>query len=320
MKNKGSLTVEACLSMVFFLTTMLLFLFFIKIVMIEYSIQNIASESAKRISSSTYAFQIIQNQFNYCESIDDMEKDNRYGKQISKMVISDLGGGIFNMFTESLFEANDAKRLTSIEKGSFKLGINMIKSAGKMVLTSEMAEAKFFEIKQNMQDKIFQEVSMSIASSNKFLDKDKIIVEHIKYPEAATVFSKRLSNEIYDKIGVDGKTYLEREDVVVVLSYPFEMNFPFFGKQKFVITKTAVEHAWVYGGNGIVAKQEGLISKLASEATNIVLYGFTTVEITNNGQFYHRSSCSNLIGEYSTPMRKYNAMKQGFKACATCAP
>lgn len=318
--NKGSLTVEATISMIFFLTAMLLFLLFIKISIVEYSLQNIASEATKRIASSSYIFQTIQNQFNYAEPEDEADKDNRYGKEIAKIAIKDVGGGIFNIFTGNLLEGDSAKKLTKIQGGSVKMGVDLIFSAGSLVLKSDAMQSTFFSKKRDMQDKILKEVVEGTSDLNSFVDTQKIIVEYVKYPESSSMFSARKSNDIYKNIGIDAGSYLEKEDVMVVLSYPFEMNLPFVGKQKFIITKTAIEHAWLYGGNGITAKSEGLISKLISEATNIALYGFTDVKITNNGNYYHRSSCSNLNGEYASNMRKYNAMKQGFKACSVCSP
>ena len=51
-KNKGSLTVEATISLVFFLSIMIIFLLFMKLLVIENALQTTAKEAAKRVKSS----------------------------------------------------------------------------------------------------------------------------------------------------------------------------------------------------------------------------------------------------------------------------
>lgn len=319
-KNRGSLTVEATISMVFFLSIMIIFLLFMKILVIENALQTTAKEAAKRVASHSYYFKVVENQMGFVDPEDEKAyEETEWGMEIGEYTIKNVGGKALGIFAGNAFKKDSASKLTAWKKGGIETGVDAVLSLGGLFV-GDLLEPGYFNSKRTMQQNIVVSAISEADGLSNLVDPNKIILEYVKYPEGSYLYKKNLKNEIYDKISLDADSYIKADDVVVVLSYPISLDIPFFGKQKLVVTKTAVEHPWLNGGNGIMARNEGLLSKLVKETTNIATYGFVTVKITNNGNYYHEADCSALVGEYATDIRKYNAIKLGFKACSSCSP
>lgn len=319
-KNKGSLTVEATISLIFFLSIMIIFLLFMKLLVVENALQTTAKEAAKRVASHAYYFKVVESQMGFVDPADAKAyEDTEWGMEIGKYAIKNVGGKALGIFAGNAFKKDSADKLTAWKKGGIETGVDAIFSLGALFV-GDLLEPGYFEHKRAAQQNIVVSAICEADGLTNLVDPNKIILEYVKYPESSYLYTKSSQNEIYEKINLEAETYVKADDVVVVLSYPITLNIPFFGKQKLVVTKTAVEHPWLNGGNGIAASNEGLIGKFIKEAADIATYGFVTVKITNNGNYYHEADCSSLVGEYASDIRKYNARKLGFKACSSCNP
>jgi len=319
-KNKGSLTVEATISLVFFLSIMIIFLLFMKLLVIENALQTTAKEAAKRVASHAYYFKVVESQMGFVDPTDTKAyEETNWGMEIGEYAIKNVGGKALGIFAGNAFEKTSAGKLTAWKKGGIEQGVDAVFSLGGLFV-GDLLEPGYFNQKRIAQQNIVISAISEADGLTNLMDPNKIILEYVKYPESSYLYKKSIQNDIYDEISLDANTYVKSDDVVVVLSYPVTLNIPFFGKQKLVVTKTAVEHPWLNGGNGIMPRTEGLLNKFLNEARDIATYGFVTVKITNNGNYYHEADCSSLVGEYTTDIRKYNARKQGFKACSSWNP
>ncbi len=113
------------------------------------------------------------------------------------------------------------------------------------------------------------------------------------------------------KVDYDGEN-----DVVIRVEY--DIHIPFLTSQETVITlrHTAVERAWVYGGNRVYA---GLDDVSIWDKADELSDDSRIVYITEWGEKYHRHDCRYLHSS-SIPIDIEKAKKRGYEPCKVCKP
>lgn len=324
MKRKGSLTVEATLVSVVFISIMLLLLSMVKLVIVEYTLSYCAHESAKSIAEVGYLTSIVNN---IQEDLDDTY--DATGKEQAKS-LGDFVASKGSSISQSFFsygisketKKDKAKLTTGLTKAGVSTAVSIAKNIGANFYGFFRDEVNSF--KTNLKyDFVCDTISATIDEKGIPINKDKIKIELVKFPETNREYTVNSLGANYVKNGlVPGKDF-DKDDAVVIVSYDVEINLPFINKLEFTIRKMAVEKCWINGSNGIITKfeGEGVAEKALSEIITAAIDHATrnNVYVVNGSSKYHRSKyCHKCSDKHVTEIKEYVAKDNGYSACSSC--
>lgn len=328
MDNKGSMTVESCISFTLFIVVFLMLLTMVKFVMIEYILTYSANESAKSVADISYFVNVINTiQQDMDEQVDSHAEStmNFAEKKITKDLPTIVNA--FIGYEISTGETNDSQKKSSAEaKKTTKLaqtGLNMYVDILKQIGTDFYGQFRgsVDEIKGSLKNTYVRGViEKTLNEKGIYLEKEKLVLEVVKFPETTREYNLNALNIGYLSNGLVFNKDFKNNDAVVVISYKTKFKLPFFPAIELRFSKTAIEQCWINGGNGIVTKYEGdgLLSKVCDEIINFA----TTkdVYIANNGNKYHSLNCSKLADVQKNKVKETDAIDNGYKACSLCKP
>lgn len=324
MKNKGSLTVEATLAATVFICIMLVLLSMVKLVLIEYTLSYSAYESAKSIADVSYFVNLINDiqedmDENYDASV--VEQAENLG-EYSINTASSLTQKLLSYGMSNKDKKADAKLVTGLSK----TGIQTVLDLGKQVGTNLYGANRdaINTLKKSQKNNFVKEIiSETIDERGINIDKDKVMIEIVKFPETNREYTINSVNLNYIKNGLYSGRDFDKDDAVVVLSYKAKIDVPFINSYEFTIRKIAIEKGWVNGDNGVITKfsAEGLLDRGISRIITVVSNYATQndVYIVNNSAVYHHSrSCGKIGDKHTTKLKEYVAKDNGYRACSSC--
>lgn len=324
MKKKGSLTVEATLASVVFISIMLLLVSLVKFVLIEYTITYCAHEGAKAIAESGYLVSLVNNiQEDMDDTYDATQKEE--AKSLGKFATSTATSVAQSWFSYGIGkqERKDGAKLVS---GLTKTAVNSVFELVKSIGTNFYGYFRddINAMKNNFKyDFVCDVINDTIDQKGLPINRDKVVVELVKFPETKREYTVNSLGVNYIKNGfVPGKDF-DKEDAVVVISYDASINLPFINKIDFTIRKVAVEKCWVNGGNGIVTSNsaKGVAEKAIGAIIDAVV-DFETknnVYVVNGSSKYHSSKvCYKCSDKPVTEIKEFVAKGNGYSACSSC--
>ncbi len=324
MKKRGSLTVEATLVSVIFISIMLLLLMMVKLVLVEYALSYFAHESAKAISDVGYLVNIVNNIQEDIDTTYDATAEEK-AKNMGDFVFSE-GSSIaqtFFAYGESKRTAGDkAKLTTGLSKAGVSTIFDLAKNIGADFYGFFRDDVNSFKSKFKY-NFVCDIIDTTIDEKGIPINKDKMKVELVKFPETNREYTVNSLGVNYIKNGlVPGKDF-DKDDAVVIVSYDGEIKLPFIKTLTFTVRKMAVEKCWVNGGNGIVTSfsNEGVLEQGISEIISLATDYMTknNVYIVNGSNKYHSSpNCSKCFNKHVTELKEYFAGKNGYTACSSC--
>lgn len=324
MKNRGSLTVEATLAATVFICIMLVLLSMIKLILIEYTLSYSAYESAKSIADVSYFVNLIND---IQEDLDD-----NYDATVVEQAESlgeysiDTASSLTQKFLSYGMSDKDKKAGAKLTTGLSKIGIQTLLDLGKQVGTNIYGAQRdsINALKKNQKNNFVKEIiSETINERGIPIDKDRIMIEIVKFPETNREYTINSTNLNYIKNGLYAGHDFDKDDAVVVLSYKAKIDVPFINSYEFTIRKVAIEKGWVNGDNGVITKfsAEGLLEKGISRIITVISNYATQndVYIINNSSVYHHSRACGKIGDkHTTKLKEYVAKDNGYRECSSC--
>lgn len=311
--KKGALAIEATIAFTVFITFLFMLIAIARLSMVYITINDVTSETAKRIAGMSYPISFVNDMYdNIGEKIKTqtnvdnvsfklMTKVNK-GKDSTNSIVQSLGLSIGN-------EALDKTGITSLLNNAKDTAINTVFSS-----IENFIENKELELVSNIYADLIEKTQMPI-------DTDNINVVCFSMPLPKTTFDRQKS-DIAAKIGINAED-LNRDDVILCVEYDYQISVPFFPTYDVKLKSTAIERAWLHGGNHVTpSEREGIdISKLLGESVY-----YTT---SGNGKRYHKSDCitlrrSNGINSCSRKQAQSGVEIDGntvkLKPCAICRP
>lgn len=330
ISNKGSITVEATIAFTVFVAAFFLLLTIVKLVMLEYALTYVANESAKSIADVSYVVGILNTwQDEMDDSVDSSANDrmmsfgeNLTTKTMPKLISTFLGlKRATNTGDKKVIGKANGKLAKTIGKEALSLMGSFISEGVKDlygIFRENIAEIKT-DYKYNF---VRQKVEEGVDNCGIRLDKDKLILEVVKFPETKREYTLRgayfgyLSNDL-----LPGRDF-DKDDAVVIVSYKTAISFPFFPTYEVKFRKIAIEKCWLNGDNGIITefKAEGVLAQSIDLLISRIS-GFLTdkeVYIADNGRKYHSAVCPKLGDAHTNKVKEYVAKDNGYEACKFC--
>ena len=86
------------------------------------------------------------------------------------------------------------------------------------------------------------------------LDPQQVEIRFLELPKGKAEFKYRWDDPLYEIVKMDPVVDFSNDDVVIQIEYPMRIPIPFFQDKYIKLRSTAVERAWLHGGNGVYTK------------------------------------------------------------------
>lgn len=279
-KIKGSLSLEAVISFSVFLSFMFMLLMMVKLSLVAITLDSVATETAKEIATSAYPIGLFNNM-----SEDVHTKIEKY---------ENITG-----FTDSYIDSKEKSIVGHITALTEKDGTKA-ENGGKTTLLGIALDYSYNKIGDALMEKgaqligeegnelVRNNIVDAINEYNTGIDLDKLKLAVCKFPMPEQTYNSGCNSEGYSIIGITKEDF-SKDDVVIGLTYDYELSLPFLPTINVKIKSVAVEHAWLSGGNAdSVSFKEGI-------NVNDLLFGKSFyVGAGGTSKCYHKQTCITL--------------------------
>lgn len=301
---KGSLALEAVIAFTVFLSFMFMLLMLVKMSLVAITLDSVTAEAAKQIATSAYPIGLFNKMADEnAEKVESYEKITGF----TDSLIDTTSNSIFNYYTSATSaEADNASNDGVLGIISIPLKYGMSK-LGQMLIdgTTNLIGEKGNEwVRSN--------IIQGLEDYNSGMDLSKLELTVCKFPLPQNTYDSGCNSEGYTKMGLT-KSDFGADDVVVGLTYDYELSLPFLPTFNIKLKSLAIEHAWVKGGNPqTVSEHEGI----DIEST---LFGkkYYYTGIDGYSKKYHKANCMTLW-RGKKAISKYEAA--GMSPCDLCKP
>ncbi|HHY06612.1 MAG TPA: hypothetical protein GX532_06550 [Clostridia bacterium] len=249
-RNKGSLTVEACIALPVFLAFFYLLLFFTKIACINIVLDHAVKETARQLAAVSYPLRFFNEH---------LDLKIAEGDQLSSFLsqeaenIEAIGQDMLDKsFLESILTGQvqklDLKKMWDEVK-------NQVKDDGYNLVEGALLEAllePYLALKGAGQYYLAREI-LEQQLENSSLDLAKLNLTLVEFPQSSAEYQYKKDVLWYRDFALEPDVDFSKDDVVLQLEYQAVLPVPFLAVQEIQLCHLAVERAWLYGGNGLYA-------------------------------------------------------------------
>lgn len=291
-RSRGSITLEACITLPAFLSVFFLLLFLVKFTCTGIVLDYAVNETTKEIAASSYPISFVN------ELEDEKLEVHEEG----------AGGTETGSSYSSIFEVLNSESFSNIDGGTLK---NILKDYGKDIasgLAGSMTSA-YWDMKSAGKYAI-AEALIEEHLKSPLINRKNVKLSLVEFPQSKAEYNFNYSRNRYKTFGLTPDKDFNSEDVVVQLEYAYSIKLPFIERFDVKMVHTAVERGWLNGSNGVLTSEdEGL--DLEPEGS--------TVFITRTGIRYHKGSCWHLRRS-RVPVDITEAKDRGYTPCKVCKP
>ncbi len=322
--NKGSLTVEATVAFTFFIVVFVFLLNVAKIAVIEYELQIAASDTASQLATSSY----LLGKLNSWQDSEDTEIASGTGDLDNIESLSGTATGLFNalfgeVFADRSNDLGNAKADVALGKASVKGVIGIFSTVAERGI-DYMYQRMYDKIRTGKQQFFYDQAKKCMADNLKNsmlkLDYTKLHLDVAKMPQTDREYNASSLNVGYIMAGIQRDRDFEKDDVVISLSYEYGLDLPFIGEKKIVLRKTAIEKAWLNGGDGVFfmpRSDKGLLSIGISQIFEA--FDNDKVYVTAGSNKYHKTqNCRKIEGLNCGELSRMSAESISYSACSIC--
>ncbi len=321
-KTKGSLSIEAVISVTVFLGVSFLLLTLVKLVLFMTILNNATVEAAKTIATTAgYPLAILNGLQEDLENAGDVVE--QYKPQNLAQTLSGGGGAAFNatVFGNLLSGASGMQaNIQGMAGAKIKELIGGIASNAVMPLVYQQKSAAASYICGEM-------VKGYVENCGLAFDQEKVMLRAVKIPETDKEFTTlhggsaiNLSEDgsltataATSPTGNDGA--FNAGDVVVCLEYPYQIALPFLPSFEVTLRSVSVEHAWLHCTNTGPSRTEGINLETFFSAGKDAVYEGSG----GTGKKYHKENCMTLW-RGSERISLASAKGKGLTPCKLCFP
>lgn len=310
-RNKGSLTIEACISFTVFLSFMYFLLMFVQLAIVDITLDAATRETAKIIATSAYPISLLN------EIEDDADKKAEEALKPTSLLEITTKANV-NTIIDTLFLSNiedtASKDNISLDKLEDILKGNISSVATEAAAgIGNILKAKLFDaldgFMQNTKYKIAASIfDKCIEGSFINIDKSNLIFNVVEFPQSDKRYEVTKNAYIqYDLLG--DEIDFGKDDAIVSVEYTYPIKLPFMPTYNLKLNYTAIERGWVNGGNGVYTSWEEKLE-----------LGNDLVFVTKTGKKYHRRNCYYLKESKIAITRKDATEKYKYTPCSKCNP
>jgi hypothetical protein len=283
---KGAVTIEACIALPVFLGFFLMLLCVIKIACINITLDHAVNETAKQVSAYAYPVSFL----------------NEYEDKL----IEEYGEEKINSFQEIA----KAIPYNSIKVSGIDFSADLFSGNFNSILN--FGEDLYWSLKQTGKYEIVKAI-MNQFIDNSFINKTNLKLSLIEFPQGLKEYEACKNSTSIKKLGLIPEKDFGRDDVVIQVQYFYKIAIPLLGSKTINFMHTAVERAWVHGGNGVYTSKEEGIKLEDFTKTSQVVY------ITRTGDKYHKEGCRYLRLS-KIPVELNDDLKSRYEPCKICKP
>jgi hypothetical protein len=265
-REYGSLTVEACIVLPVFLCFFYLLLFFVKLAVVNIVLDHAVKETAQQIAAVSYPLGLANE---YLDSNFDMDNagifDEFMKAEIPKpgsltdsetsqnLLTRILTGQIEKTDLEELFREIQRSVTGNVDKdtNNFGKGTNNFENGSEAIIYKKVLPS-YIAIKTRGIRYVFSQIYEKYIE-NTSIEKGRLKYILIELPQGYAEYEYKKGAQFYRNTGLKPSVDFNNNDVVIEVDYSFKIPLPYFGKKDIVMRHTAVERAWLAGGNGIYA-------------------------------------------------------------------
>lgn len=326
--KKGSITIEAAITLPIFICFFALLTFSIKAVYINMHLNHAVNETAKQLASASYPIALLNELEDevFSEGMeggipsfsDEKEKIKDYLKSSSSDILQKLLTG--NLDTDDIIEIFNGIKSTVISDYSSGIAKYLVNSLGD----------DYYEIKARAKYKA-ADMILDMLLKKDLVDKGKIDILFVELPQSDTEYRYRVENEedkAYNRFCSEIGFIPSRDDVVICIQYRTVVPIPLIKNKEITYRYTATEKAWVNGSNGIYTvegkyEQESDNEQQQTNGNEINVEESyknlqkETVYVTKVGKRYHKDGCRYLT-KSKIPLKIDIAEKKAYTPCKKC--
>lgn len=306
-KIKGSLSLEAVISFTIFISFMFMLLTIVKFSLVRITLNTAVAETTKQIATAAYPLSyLIEYENSVNEKVDTYESKMKLTDGISNETIS---SGISSLF--NLDETEVSNAVGTITKIKDLFGDDA-KNAGISLVRSKVAELEG-KAGTAIVCKIFNAyIEKSVIPFNK----DNVTLSIVKMPQSDYAYKKTGTSQGYTDLGLAHDEY-SAEDVIIAVEYKYNFALPFLPSFEITMREAAAEHAWLYGGGGVITNRE---DKIDYEKLIKTIFGDDRVYLGSMlaGKKYHKTSDCMTLWHGSVITSKSVAEEDGYTPCKVC--
>lgn len=295
-KSKGSITVEACITLPAFLCIFFLLLFVVKLVCTGMVLDYAVNETAKEIAASAYPVSIL-NEFEEAKLEEYGAAQGETGQQVSGVSYMDILKLLVSGNSNGADAAGALKEVMEAYSG---------KIAGGLI---DSLTPAYWDMKSKGKYAIAEAILEEHLDSP-LINRDKVRLRLVEFPQSKPEYDAGISMGKYEGSGLVPGEDFNMDDTVVQLEYSYIINLPFNKAHEIKMVYTAVERGWINGSSGILTSEE---EGLDLEPEGSIVY------ITRTGIRYHRGSCW-YLRRSKLPVEIEEAKERGYTPCKVCKP
>lgn len=309
--SKGSVTVEACVILPVFLSFFLLLVILIKIACVNIALDHAVNETTKQIAASAYPIAFLNE-------VEDKILDEYGDKKIEALQeriteinynsLEDMGESITTDLLSGNFSMSDISNILASDKQG---GSEIIKKGLGNFLV-ELGEDAYWDLKGKGKYIIIKSVMDQFIDEG-LINKNNLKFSFVELPQGKAEYEACKRSEAVASTGLIPERDFGMEDVVIQIKYQFKIALPVLGTRIISFKHTAIEKAWLHGGNGIYTSNvEGIKLDNLNKVQSIVY-------ITRTGEKYHRENCRYLRLS-KIPVELTDEIKSSYEPCKVCKP
>jgi len=248
---QGSLTVEACLALPIFLAFFFLLLFFTKIACLNIILDQAVKESAHQIAVRAYPLSFVNDYIDtkVLEGQSVSEFFQEQGNKVSTSSEIKLDELFLGRILTGKLQKLDLEKTWVGLKDSFRAEVNNNVEAALLSILLE----PYLDLKEVGEDLLAQEILQNKLQYSRIINPEKIRLTMVKLPYGTVEHLNKTANFWYDDFSLKPEDDFQKDDVVLQLEYDLTLPIPFLGIKEIRLCHTAVERAWLFGGNGVYA-------------------------------------------------------------------
>ena len=329
-ENKGSMTVEAVLLFLLMLCCFMFMLNVAKIAVLELEMQTIVSDVADRMAGDAF----VIGKLNKWQ--DSMDEEQIKSTAVSGFVTTatESGTGLLNeLINNKLFtdkHTSEGRKQAGLSMAKAEIGAVMDITKFLVNNLKNDLYGTFYPFIADRKNEIIHRLAEECAAKNVEnamlgFDKTNLQLDVVKMPQTTREYQSSAISLAYIAAGITPGVDFDKDDVVISMSYKYRIKLPFFGTHDIVLRKTAVEKAWLNGGDGIVNYPRSESKLLSMGINKLIEMGFgaltgeNRVYVSGGSKNYHlKESCRKLEDENYVAIAKENAEHAGYKRCGVC--
>ena len=249
-KDKGSLTVEACIALPVFLSFFFLLLFFTKIACLNIVLDHAVKESARQIASMSYPLEFlngyVDNKVAAGSPLDEFFQNQ--SAAVGTIVEKSWDESLLTTVFTGKFQKPDLEEIWgNIETKITDDFYNLVEGVIFKTLLGPYLDLKgsgqYYLVKKILEEQL----------QNSPVNLGNLSVTFVELPQGTTEYEYKKDGIWYSDLLLKPDRDFSKEDVVIQAKYDAALPMPFLGIKHVQLCYTAVERAWLHGGNGIYA-------------------------------------------------------------------